>query len=211
MEAPGADTDSAPPPAASWVRLALVFYAGMLGVAWLGRVAWQGQSLLFASPEAALRGVRWGSDVGLGLVVGALGIALSLVFTRLSAAGDRRARALAAALGELRPRDCVALALASAVGEEALFRGALQPSLGLALASLAFAAMHFAPRRELRPWSLFAFGGGLALGLLFVATGNLVASVTAHATLNAVNLALLTRLYGERSRRNGGPLSRGLR
>ena len=92
------------------------------------------------------------------------------------------------------------LAMASGIGEEALFRGALQPVAGLLLASLLFGLVHFAPRRGLWPWSLFALAGGLGLGALFDATGNLVAPVVAHATLNAVNLRKLVRDYGPAGR-----------
>jgi hypothetical protein len=208
MEARGPDAVSETAPPASWVRLAFLFYGAMLALAWLWRAGWQGESLLFASPAAALRGVRWVPDTGLGLGVGALVIAVSHVFTRHMAAGERLARTLAAALGPLRPRDCLALALASGVGEEALFRGALQPSIGLLGASLAFAAVHFVPRKGLRAWSVFAFAGGLALGGLFVQTGNLVAPIVAHATLNAVNLVLLVRDHAQRAHRSGEPLTR---
>jgi membrane protease YdiL (CAAX protease family) len=201
MEARDADTDSQPVPRFGWVRLALAFYAGMFGLAWLWREVWQGRSLLFGSPEAALRGVHVGTDVGLGLGVGLLAIALSHAFTRRTRAGARLARALATALGPLRPRDCLVLALASGLGEEAFFRGALQPVLGLLGASVAFALVHFAPRPELRPWSLFALAGGLVLGALFDATGNLVAPVVAHVLLNGVNLLLLGRQFGAGAQR----------
>lgn len=195
MEAPGPETVSSAPPR-SWVRLALVFYAGMLAVALLWRTAWLGQPLLHASPAAAAAGVRWGADVGLGLAAGLAGVAASRWLTRRTAAGERLARALAAALGPLSARECLVLALASGVGEEALFRGAAQPSLGLLGASLLFGAVHFSPRRELWPWSLLAVVAGLGLGVLFEATGNLVAPIVAHATLNAINLRLLARRYG---------------
>lgn len=200
MEAPGPETLSTVPPPRTWVRLALAFYGAMAAVAWLWREAWLGEPLLYASPEAARVGVRWGLDAGLGLAAGVAGVAVSRLLTRKTRAGDRLARALAGALGPLAPRHCLVLALASGLGEEALFRGALQPSLGLLGASLAFGAVHFAPRRDLRPWSLLAFAAGLGLGALFDATGNLVAPVVAHATLNAVNLSYLVREYGAEGR-----------
>jgi membrane protease YdiL (CAAX protease family) len=199
MEAPGPETVLPPPPVA-WMRLAIAFYGGMAALAWLWREAWQGQQLLYASSEAARGGVSWATDISLGLAAGVAFVALSRWLTRHTSAGERLARRLAGALGKLELRHCLALALASALGEEALFRGALQPSLGLLGASLVFGGVHFAPRRDLWPWSVFAFVGGLGLGSLFDATGNLVAPIVAHATLNALNLTLLVREYGEQAR-----------
>jgi hypothetical protein len=196
MEAPGPEPLSARPAGAGWVRLALLFYGGMLAVAWLWRSGWEGQSLLYASPEAALRGVRWLPDVALGFVAGLGTVLVSDVFTRRSQMGRRLARTLAGALGPITRREGLLLALASGLGEEALFRGALQPVVGLLAASVLFGLVHFAPRRDLWPWSLFALAGGLGLGALFAGTGNLVAPFVAHATLNAVNLRKLVRDYG---------------
>lgn len=143
-----------------------------------------------------MRGVRWLPDLAAGLCGAAIALLSSRVITRRTRSGERLARSLAAVLGPLELRHCLWLAAASGVGEEAFFRGALQPRVGLLPASLLFGLAHFTPRRELRAWSLFAFAGGLGLGGLFEATGNLVAPVVAHAVLNAVNLRLLVRDYG---------------
>jgi hypothetical protein len=138
-------------------------------------------------------------DVGLGLVAGTLVILLSDQLTRRTRAGDALARALADTLGPLAPAQCALLAGLSGVAEEAFFRGVLQPWLGLAAASLLFGLAHFVPRRDLLPWSVFAVAAGFLLGMLFESTGNLVAPVTAHATINAVNLHLLSTRYGART------------
>jgi len=195
MEAPGPETLSATPGGRGWVRLALVFYGGMLALAWLWRSVWLGQSLLYAGPEAALGGARWLPDAALGLAAGLGAVLLSDVVTRRTRAGARLARTLATALGPIAPREVLLLAIVSGLAEEALFRGALQPAVGLVAASFVFGLVHFVPRRDLWPWSLFAFLAGLGLGALFDATGNLVAPIVAHATLNAVNLRKLVREY----------------
>jgi membrane protease YdiL (CAAX protease family) len=54
-----------------------------------------------------------------------------------------------------------------------------------------FGLAHFAPRRDLLPWTGFAVAAGFGLGALFEATGNLVAPIVAHASINLVNLRLL--------------------
>ncbi len=176
------------------MRLALLFYGGLLGVslvwAWLA-----GRPLLFASPEAAQRGIDPLRDGGAGAALGLVVVLLSGWFTRATRTGDRLARALARILGRRSLGECVTLALASGIGEEAFFRGAMQPQLGLVATSLLFALAHFAPRRDLLPWTAFSLAAGFALGWLFEATGNLVAPVVAHAVVNAINLRLLSRDY----------------
>lgn len=184
--------DSAPAP--SLLRLALVFYGALLAAA----LAWawlDGRPLLFASAEDAQRGVRPLRDAAAGAALGLLVVLLSGWFTRATRAGERLARALAQLLGRRSLGECVALAVVSGVAEEAFFRGAMQPRLGLVATSLLFALAHFAPRRDLLPWSLFSLAAGFALGALFEATGNLVAPVVAHAVVNAINLRLLSRDY----------------
>jgi membrane protease YdiL (CAAX protease family) len=127
-------------------------------------------------------------------------VLLSGWLTRATRKGDRLARALAAVLGRRTPLECAALALASGIGEEVFFRGAMQPALGLVGTSVLFALAHFAPKRELLPWTGFSLAAGLVLGALFEATGNLVAPVVAHAFVNAVNLHLLSRDYAPPAR-----------
>jgi membrane protease YdiL (CAAX protease family) len=172
------------------VRRGLVFYAVFLGAAMLWRVGFQRESLLVAS--AADR-IHWLRDPLLGLAAGLLVVAASAELTARTRMGKALARALADAIGPLRARDCLVLALSSGIAEEALFRGALQPRVGLVWASLLFALAHLVPRRELLPWSLFSLVAGFLLGGLYAATGNLVAPVVAHVVVNAVNLRRLSR------------------
>jgi membrane protease YdiL (CAAX protease family) len=171
------------------VRLALVFYAalGAAAVAW--RVVIQGQSLWMA-PGAS---VRWLRDPALGALAAAIVILASAHLSRRSRVGARLARSLAERLGPLAPHQCWILAVASGLAEEAFFRGALQPAIGLVAASAVFAAAHFVPRRELMPWSGFSLAAGLLLGWLFQVTGNLTAPVVAHVLVNGVNLNRLVR------------------
>lgn len=173
------------------MRLALAFYAGLglLALAW----RWgQGQSVWRASSDLP---VHWARDIGLGLLAGAAVIALSAELTRRTRWGDALARRLAETLGPLRPTQCWLLAAASGIAEEAFFRGALQPAVGLVAASVLFAAAHFVPRREMLPWSGFSLAAGLLLGGLYAATGNLLAPIVAHVVVNGVNLNRLVRDY----------------
>ena len=175
------------------VRTALLFYGALAALAWLWRTGIRGESLWLADAAVA---IDWRRDPLLGAVTAAGVIAVSALLGRWTEMGRRLEETFSELLGPLRWRECLVLGAASGFAEEALFRGALQPEVGLVIASLLFAAAHFAPRRDLRVWTVFAFGAGLLLGALYDATGNLVAPVVAHAGINAVNLRLLSRRYG---------------
>ncbi len=174
------------------LRRALVFYTAFLAVAIAWRMGIQRESLLLASAGDS---IHWVRDVGLGLGAGVFVIVGSAELTARTRIGEALARALAALLGPLRIRDCLVLALLSGVAEEALFRGALQPRVGLVWASSIFALAHLVPRREMLPWCAFSLAAGFLLGGLYAATGNLVAPVVAHVAINAVNLRKLSRDY----------------
>jgi membrane protease YdiL (CAAX protease family) len=176
------------------VPLALVFYAvmGAAAVAW--RLLADGQGPFLAAPEAA------GPDCSLllqhallGLLAGGGLIASSRLWTRHTRMGRVLAQRLAEILGPLSWRQVVVLALASGLAEEMFFRGALQPHVGLALASLLFGLAHLVPSRELVPWAGFAALAGVLLGALFDYTGNLLAPALAHVFVNGVNLRWLSR------------------
>ncbi|HTF33475.1 MAG TPA: type II CAAX endopeptidase family protein [Myxococcota bacterium] len=180
----------------AWVRLAFLFYGGVLAVAVIWRVLVEGEPLLYASARAAERGVRPLPDLAAGLAAAAFVIVFSREITRRTASGQLLAQTLGRLIGSLSLPECVLLALASGIGEEAFFRGALQPRVGLVAASLLFGAAHFVPRRGLVAWSVFSVAAGFLLGGLFAWTGNLVAPITAHVAINAVNLRLLTLEFG---------------
>lgn len=179
----------------SVVKLALCFYGALFAVA-LAWSAWSGRSVFYASRAAAEAGVAPLLDGAAGLAVAAATIALSRKITECTQWGDAMGRALAELLGKRSLRDCIALGVVSGVAEEAFFRGVLQPALGWLAASLIFGLVHFAPRRELLPWTGFALCAGLVLGGLFEVTGNLAAPIVAHVGINAVNLRRLVVRYG---------------
>lgn len=184
------------PRGSDFVRFGLLFYGAMLAAALIWRMGVYGESILYASPQAAERGVRLGFDLFVGVAAGGAVVAVSHLVTRHTGWGEALARALASSLGALSLPDALLLALASGLGEELFFRGALQPRVGLVLASLLFGCVHFVPRRDFLPWTGFAVVAGFLFGALFQWTGNLVAPVAAHVVVNGVNLPLLLRRYG---------------
>ena len=136
------------------------------------------------------------SNALLGIVAGLVMVHLSRVFTRRTRLGEAMARGLGSVLGVLSGFHCVGLAILSGIAEEALFRGALQPQVGLVAASLIFGLAHFVPRREFAVWTGTTILAGFALGLLFQKTGNLIAPTVAHFVVNALNLRWLSVNYG---------------
>jgi membrane protease YdiL (CAAX protease family) len=162
-------------------------------VAW--RLLADGQAPLVAGPESALpRGGLLLWHALLGLAAGGGLIAVSRLWIRYTDTGRVLADRLAEILGPLSGTSVVVLALASGLCEEAFFRGALQPRVGLAIASLLFGLAHLVPSRELAPWAGFAVLAGVLLGALFDYSGDLLAPTVAHVLVNGVNLRWLGRV-----------------
>lgn len=84
------------------------------------------------------------------------------------------------------------LGVGAGIGEETLFRGAVQPALGILPASLLFASMHI----QYGPSVLLGFIFLLAIGLgLLRRYINTTASFLAHAAFNALGV-MMTYLFG---------------
>lgn len=183
-----------------FVRSALVFYGLMGCAALLWRMAVPGQSILHPSIEAAGHASSLFGAVLAGLAVGLVAVGVSELLTRWTDLGEGLADVLGEGLAGIGTSDALLLALASGIAEEMLFRGALQPVVGLFWASLIFGACHFLPRRELVAWSVYAVLMGLALGWLYEWTGQLLAPIAAHTLVNGINLPRLARRIETRSR-----------
>lgn len=165
--------------------LATVFYVVMLLLALLLRALWfdgwfHNGDLGPPSPGAVL------AAVALTLAVLA-GTPWSMRFPW----ARRLAGLIAEVFGPLTPWRAVWLGLISGFAEELLFRGALQPMIGLLPAAVLFALAH-----AVGWWWLFALVMGLVLGLLYAWGANLWPCVLAHAAINAVNLYRLSRQPG---------------
>jgi len=94
-------------------------------------------------------------------------------------------------LGPQTSSSIAVLAVTSAVGEELLFRGALQPLIGFWPTALLFGALHGGYNPKLFAWAAFAILAGILLGWLADATGNLLAPILTHLTVNYWNLHAL--------------------
>ena len=174
-----------------FIRLAAVFYGILVVVAavWCGL---RGIDLpvLGRSPAAGLL---------LGLATAAGTVTISLAAYRLVPITRKLAEELAPTLVDGADRaGLVLLALFSGIGEEVFFRGAVQQEFGILISSVAFGLAHIGPDRRFLIWTLLAVLAGVVFGVLFEATGGLLAPVTAHAAHNAATL-----LIWKRSRERG--------
>ena len=154
---------------------------------------------------AAALGALWGRNVFVGggplvlsLALGAASALATVALGLLAYALIPTLRGLSEELAPLlvdgtRGRDLVLLAALSGVGEEAPFRGALQPEIGLVASSLLFGALHVGPDRRYVLWTLWAVGAGFLFGALYAWTGGILAPVIAHALHNAATLLVWRR------------------
>ena len=185
---PPADQD---PGRQGFVRTALIFYGAMGCAALLWRMAASSESIFAPAADVAVGTSGLWSAAVAGLFVGLASVGISEVLTRGTELGERLADVLAESLAGISLGDAILLAVASGIAEEMLFRGALQPAVGLVWASLIFGACHFLPRRDIAIWSLYAVVMGFAFGWLFEWTGQLLAPIVAHTVVNGINLPRL--------------------
>ncbi|MFH2005971.1 MAG: CPBP family intramembrane glutamic endopeptidase [bacterium] len=129
------------------------------------------------------------AGVGVGLCV----VALSRGSVRVFGWARRLHEEFHSLMRGLTDGQAFVLAAASAIGEEALFRGAMVPTLGIWLSSALFALAHAPVRRALWPWPLMAFAMGLAFAWLFQRFGDLSGPILAHGVINFLNLRHIAR------------------
>lgn len=150
---------------------------------WLRGDTWQGLGSV---------NVSFAFSFGAGLVIALLVVLLGRIMLLYFPWARSLENEFALMLGPLRTWQIILLALISSVAEEVFFRGAMQPSLGLVITSIIFGSLHFGPRRVFLPWTFMALGMGLVLGILADWSGGLLASVTCHFTINAINLVFIS-------------------
>ena len=166
----------------------LTFYVTMAVVAVTAMWARGGADAFL--PPANL--ATWALHVGMGLGVGLGMVALSRLAVAYLGWAQRLASEFRGLIGRVSGAEAFAIACLSSIGEEALFRGVLQPTLGLWLCTIIFALLHIGPNPRFIPWTIMAFAGGLLFGALFAWTSNLAAPVVAHLTVNFLNIRFLS-------------------
>lgn len=166
-----------------FVALAAAFYAALLLAAAV--VGLLGGRNIFALGDSAV------FDLLVGVISACVTVALGIILYRLLPSLRRLSDEFAPHLVDgAKWRDLVLVSIFSGVGEEAFFRGALQPEIGLVASSLLFGVLHVGPDRRYLVWTAWAVGAGFLFGLLYLWTGGILAPVTAHVLHNAATLLL---------------------
>lgn len=169
-----------------FVRFAALFYGSLVVVAAL----WCGLRGFDLRPL--------GDQPSTGLLLGALTaactVSLGLLAYRLFPSLRRISEELAPRLiDDTDWGSLVLLSIFSGIGEETFFRGAVQQEFGLVVASLLFGLAHIGPDRRYLVWTAWAVLAGFVFGILYQATGGLLAPVLAHSAHNAATLLLWKR------------------
>jgi len=171
----------------SLLRLALLG-EGLLVLIALAWARWRGTSFVFGSTTE-------------GVVVGCLAAAglgaanLYLLCAAPEVPGVRSIRrlyveALKPIFGNLSAIEIAVISLAAGIGEELLFRGAIQSELGLVAASVIFGLLHMGGNGTLAFGCWVMLMGG-ALGGLATWTGGLLAPIVAHAVYDAAAMSYI--------------------
>ena len=197
--------DDAAPPARAIVVTALAFEGGLGLLAWI---------LSWAFHIPLLAGIRWSAgDIALAIAATIpLVVGLALM-TRYPMGPLRRLvefveQVIAPLFVRCSTWELAAIAMAAGVGEEMLFRGLVQqavsdhygPGVGLAVASLLFGLVH----PITRTYAVLAALIGCYLGLVWLATGNLLVPILVHGLYDFFALAYLV----QRARATDGTVSK---
>ncbi len=174
-----------------FIKKALFFYTLMAGVGLLWHYLATGNIAISFTP------LRERTNLARELGLIGMAFALNLLFDiggpKWSKQLKRFQESLQSLLSPLSlgPPQVILLALFSALGEELLFRGALQPSMGIIPATILFALSHFPLKREMWIWPLYALGMGFLLGLLRMWGGDVWSAVLLHFLVNFISLFLI--------------------
>lgn len=182
---------------------AVVFYGLMTAIA-VGAAAWADLDILVWHDEYE---TSRAFDTTLGVLAGLIVVAISAMLERVAEWARRLSNAFAGLLGPMSWTQISVFALTSSIGEELLFRGFLQQWLSvsvlsgdfarwgaLIITSVVFGLIHVGPdRKTFLPWTVMAVAMGFVLGAMYMYTGNVLAPVLCHFTINFINLTQIAR------------------
>lgn len=138
--------------------------------------------------DALVGGARPRQDLLLGLGFGLLLPVLSRFLVYGIPAFAHVEAEIGRWLGPISTAVATRLAILSGLGEELVFRGLLQPELGLALTSMLFGLAHLGPDPRFLAWTAWATVAGGLFGWMAEHTGSLLAPIVAHVTVNYLGL-----------------------
>jgi len=165
---------------------------GMIAAAWVWTGPVRGHDLREWFPAR-----HWAADLALGGLIGAIFAVTAWRLLEIIPSLKRIEALfyLTLDMPALRYPHAVLFGLLAGIPEEILFRGALQPAVGVLIASLVFGALH-----ALNPaYFVYAAGAGLLLGDLEIWRGGLWTPIAAHAVIDAIMFALLIRRWRQKN------------
>ncbi len=168
---------------AVWIQELILAFWAMIGVGWLSRRSIRQVAIRLGMRMPSGREMLIGFAAGLAMIP--VVIAIEALSTALGIGPGQDVQDLTEQLiGPLfnSIAGVLTLGLAAAIGEETIFRGALQPRFGLILTSLLFALTH--SNYGITVATLVVFLLGLVLGVVRNRYGTSVSMIT-HATYNS--------------------------
>jgi hypothetical protein len=166
------------------MRFGTLFGLGMIaaGALWMHIVQRDSLAAWFPA-EGWLGDLLIGAGVGLAAVIGVI-----VLLERLSAfQAIEQILFNTLDMPALRPSHALIFGLIAGIPEEILFRGALQPTLGIFFTALIFGALH-----SITPvYFVYACGAGLLLGGLEAWRGGLWAPIAAHTIIDVLMFLVL--------------------
>ncbi len=192
----------------------IVSFYGILAATAVAWGALRGQANIFIYSPSSTARVGAHPSYGMGQLVSSLGIGIAIgllvvLLTRVVQERYAWARMLhnefRHRLGPLDGQEILLLALASSVGEECFFRGALLSHMQAVLpgfagtffailgSSMVFGLLHIGPGVRFLPWTISSLGVGLLLGSVYVGMGDLLGPIAIHFTVNYLNLQDIVR------------------
>jgi len=171
-----------------WIQQIMTAVFAFIGVGWLVRRDWSESLQRLGLVVPSVRNVILGVVLGLGMVP--VVILIERIVSIFNVGVDPGVEALTEQLlGPLftTPFGIITLGVSAALGEETLFRGAIQPRFGLILTALLFALVH--SNYGISISTLIVFILGLVLGIVRMRT-NTTTVMIIHAVYN-MSLGLL--------------------
>jgi membrane protease YdiL (CAAX protease family) len=183
----------APTPRAPRLSRALVIFLFYAALA-IAAVVWgalRGNADIYRGSNSSLP--KMAASPFLGVVFGLGVVFLSRLLVHRFEWARVLHREFHALVHELSSKEIFTLALASSIGEELFFRGAVLPVVGLLPSTVLFAALHLRPQARFLPWTAMSFILGLGLGAMFLWLGDLSGPIAAHFTINLLNLNYIAK------------------
>jgi len=177
----------------SLIKKSTIVY-GVMAAAGLAAMAFIHDSIgtSFLWPSAPL---EMGRIVASGLIAAGVLLVLSYFFEDWFESFRELKSIIMQVLGKVSVPMAIYLSLVTSVGEELLFRGAIQPFAGILLTSVLFGMLHMGHKGIVSAWSVWAFIAGYLLGWMYEETSSMWPPIIAHFGVNMISILNLRRAY----------------